>query len=362
MALAALFAATLSGCASHPPLDPPPLAAVRQLPVAVDPRTGEHSIELSVLTYNVAGLPWPRRSGAGRAMQRIVNAWPREFTEQQSPDILLLQEAFVPTSTRLALEVGYRNVVRGPRRLDRPDPRPERADADFRRERRLLKGERLFIVAGSGLVAGTDLAIASNTTLPFDRHSCAGYDCLANKGAMLIEVELPGMPEPLFVLNTHLNSGSKASGVSSERAFYAYQRQIAELRDLLLREWRGRGPLIWAGDINARGNLERFGLQEASLPGELAHRYCVDNPGHCAIESSWDNDEPWLDTQDLQGFLDGQWVRIKPVAIGARFDKPVDGRKLSDHDALEVRWRLSWRPDANGDEDGPPGTVPPGDR
>ena len=356
------FAVLLAGCARHPELAPPPLPALGEAAVQVDPRTGEHSVELSVLTYNVAGLPWPRRSGTGRAMQRIAEAWPAEFAGRQQPDILLMQEAFVPSATRLPLEVGYRNVVRGPRRLDRPDPRPDRADRDFRRQRRLTKGERLFVVTGSGLVAATDLAIETNTTLPYGRHSCAGFDCLANKGAMLLEIALPGMPESLFVLNTHLNSGSRASGVSNERSFYAYQRQIAELRDLLAREWRGRGPLIWAGDINARGDLERFGLQEASLPGELAHRYCVDNPGHCAVESSWDNDAPWLDTQDLQGFLDGEWVRIKPVSIAARFDAPVDGRMLSDHDALEVRWRLSWRPVSSEAKLGATGTVAGPDR
>ncbi len=359
-ALALTLGALSAGCAKHPELALPPLPARAQLPVQVDPLTGEHSIELTVLTYNVAGLPWPRRSGTGRAMERIKNAWPAEFTHGE-PDILLMQEAFVPSSTRLPLEIGYRNVVRGPLRLDRPDPRPERADPEFRRERRLTKGERFFIFTGSGLVAATDLAVTGNTNLPFDRHSCAGFDCLANKGAMLLEIDLPGMPEPLFVLNTHLNS-AKASGVNSERSFYAYQRQIAELRDLLERHWRGRGPLIWAGDINARRNLERFGLQEASLPGELAHRYCADNPDHCAVESSWDDDEPWLDTQDLQGFLDGQWVGIKPVAIAARFDSPVEGRMLSDHDALEVRWRLSWRPVPAQSAPDTLGTVPADDR
>lgn len=353
------FAVLGAGCARHPDLALPPLPAQREVAAQVDPQTGEHSIELSVLTYNVAGLPWPRRSGTGKAMQRIAQAWPGEFAGRQPPDILLLQEAFVPSSTRLPLEVGYRNVVRGPLRLDRPDPRPERADPEFRRERRLTKGERLVVFTGSGLVAATDLAVGRNTNLPFDRHSCAGYDCLANKGAMLLEIDLPGMPEPLFVLNTHLNS-AKASGVGDDRSFYAYQRQIAELRDLLERHWRGRGPLIWAGDINARQNLDRFGLQEVSLPGELAHRYCVDNPDHCATQTSWDDDEPWLDTQDLQGFLDGQWVRIKPVAIAARFDAPVDGRKLSDHDALEVRWRLSWHPVPSQPE--PTGTVGAADR
>ena len=66
------FAVLLAGCARHPELAPPPLPALGEAAVQVDPRTGEHSVELSVLTYNVAGLPWPRRSGTGRAMQRIA--------------------------------------------------------------------------------------------------------------------------------------------------------------------------------------------------------------------------------------------------------------------------------------------------
>lgn len=359
-ALAPFAALALAGCGSHPRLAPPPLPAARALPITVDPETGEHSIELSVLTYNVAGLPWPQRTGTGRAMERIAAAWAETFPDDP-PEVLLLQEAFVPSATRLPLEIGYGNVVRGPRRLDKPEPRPDRASRAFRQERRLFKGERLFVVVGSGLVAATDLAVTDNTNQPFGRHSCAGYDCLANKGAMLLEIALPGMPEPLFILNTHLNS-RPASGVSDERSFYAYRRQVAELRELLDRKWAGRGPLIWAGDLNARGNLERFGFQQERLPGELAHRYCADNPAHCAVEISWDNDEPWLDTQDLQGFLDGTWVGIKPVAIAARFDAPVDGRQLSDHDGLEVRWRLSWRPVPSEEGQGPAGTVPPRDR
>jgi hypothetical protein len=341
--LAALLLAPLgASCASHPDLAPPPLPAVRAMPVEIDPHTGRHSVELTVLTYNVAGLPWPQRSDAGGAMRRIEEAWAGEFGDDP-PDVLLLQEAFVPSATRLPGNVGYANVVRGPLRLDRPDPRPERAERDFRRERRLIKGERLLILLGSGLVAATDLGIEAQVNQPFGRHSCAGYDCLANKGAMLLRIPIPGMPEPLFVLNTHLNS-RRASGVPEERSLYAYRRQIVEIEELLEREWGGRGPLIWAGDFNARGNLDRFEFKEERLPGELAHRYCEDNRTHCAVEMSWDNDEPWLDTQDLQGFLDGEWVQIKPVAIAARFDAPVDGRMLSDHDGLEVRWRLSWMP------------------
>jgi endonuclease/exonuclease/phosphatase family metal-dependent hydrolase len=358
--IAVSLAAALSGCASHPVLPAPPLPAARELAVQVDPETGVHSIELSVLTYNVAGLPFPARGDTRKAMRRIAQAWPGEFPDGP-PDVLLLQEAFVPSATRLAGRLGYPNVVRGPKRLDKPEPRPERATREFRQQRRLTKGERLFVLTGSGLVAATDLAVVRTVNQPFGRHACAGYDCLANKGAMLIEIAVPGMPEPLFILNTHLNS-RRASGVADERSLYAYRRQVVEIRELLDREWAGRGPLVWAGDLNARGNLDRFSFQEERLPGELAHRYCADNPRHCSVRMSWDNDEPWLDTQDLQGFLDGEWVWIKPVAIAARFDEPVDGRMLSDHDGLEVRWRLSWRPRPEAAAPSSAGTAPPDDR
>lgn len=359
-AMALPLAAVLPGCASHPALPPPPLPATRAPAVQVDPETGVHSIELTVLAYNVAGLPFPARGDTRQAMRCISRAWPGEFPDG-SPDVLLLQEAFVPSATRLAGRLGYRNVVRGPRRLDKPDPQTERATREFRQQRRFTKGERLFTLTGAGLVAATDLAVTRKVSQPFGRHACAGYDCLANKGVMLIEIPIPGMPEPLFVLNTHLNS-RKASGVADARSLYAYRRQVLEIRELLDREWAGRGPLVWAGDLNARGNLERFSFQEERLPGELAHRYCTDNPRHCAVRMSGDDDEPWLDTQDLQGFLDGEWVWIKPVAISARFDQPVDGRMLSDHDGLEVRWRLSWRPRAEAAAHGEAGTVPPDDR
>src|SRR5690606_21439237 len=278
-ALAGLLVSSLAGCARHPELAPPPLPAARELAVEIDPVTGVHSVELTVLSFNVGALPFPQRTGAGRAMRRIEQAWPGEFAGE-APDILRLQEAFVPSATRLPGNVGYANTVRGPLRLDRPDPRPERAERDFRRERRLLKGERLLILVGSGLAAASDLAIEAQVNQPFGRHSCAGYDCLANKGAMLLRIPIPGMPEPLFVLNTHLNS-RLASGVRDERSLYAYRRQVVEIQELLDREWAGRGPLIWGGDLNARGNLDRFQYQEERLPGELAHRYCADNRGHC---------------------------------------------------------------------------------
>ena len=338
---AILMATGLASCASHLPHSTLPTVSARpDLPIMQD-GSSEASVRISLLTYNVAGLPWPKRAGTRTAMARIAAAWPEEFGEQ-SPDITVLQETFVPAATSLPSQIGYAHWVRGPRRGDRIDPLIEPAARDFRKARRLRKGERFGTFVGSGLLLATDLAILRNVTQPFGRQSCAGYDCLSNKGVQLVEIAIPGMPEPLFVLNAHLNSNG-AAGVPSEHSLYAYQRQVREIEMLLEAEWAGRGPLIVAGDFNARGNLDRFGEADEKVLGELAHRFCINRPDRCAVAMSWDSDEPWMDTQDLQGFRAGRLVSLQPVAIRARFDRPYDGEMLSDHDGLEVVWELRWQ-------------------
>jgi hypothetical protein len=62
----------------------------------------------------------------------------------------------------------------------------------------------------------------------------------------------------------------------------------------------------------------------------------------CDVQLSWDGDEPWMDTQDLQGFESGRQVRVKPVRLEAMFDAPQDGKMLSDHDGYLVTYELSW--------------------
>ncbi|MFN3620189.1 MAG: metal-dependent hydrolase, partial [Sphingorhabdus sp.] len=122
-----------------------------------------------------------------------------------------------------------------------------------------------------------------------------------------------------------------------------HNRQVDELARLLERDWRRQGPLIYAGDFNTRNAPDRFDYKDDRTPGELSHRYCHFNRQRCDVRKSWDSDEPWMDTPDLQGFADGNGVHIEPIRIAAMFDYPIEGRMLSDHDALSVTYRISWR-------------------
>lgn len=316
--------------------------AARTPPVMVDPLTGERSVYLSVMTYNVAGLPWPIRNGTSRYMDRIKLAM-REAFARDRPDFLLLQEAFVPSSRTIPADVGYRYVVRGPGRPSRRaltrDGRPRAAFAG----RGSTEGGAGPVI-NSGLALATNYSISANASEAFGEGSCAGYDCLANKGVMLVTVRLPGLPEPLFLLNTHLNS-RLAAGVSQERSLAAYRRQVQRIDDLLTREWQQRGPLIYAGDFNSRHALSRFDYLMERLPGELAHRSCYANPDDCRTSISWTSDSPWMQAKDLQGYADGQRVRIQPVAMTTLFSDGPAGPALSDHDALMVTYHLRWMPE-----------------
>lgn len=328
------------GCASHPkPADLPQLSA-KNVVIVKNEKTGDRSVVISVLIYNVAGLPWPIRSKTGPAMARLRVAFQEEFSAQQ-PDVLMLQEAFVPSATSLVKSANIENFVTGPSAGSRTTLEGPTLDTEFKKARRRNKGEKSAKLLNSGLVLATNYGINNVTNEPFGKKMCAGFDCMSNKGLMLVELDIPGVPAPLFILNTHLNSRG-SSGVANERSLYAHNRQVDYMVELFARDWKGRGPLIYGGDFNTRNSADRFEYKDARLPGELAHRFCYSNRDQCAVELSWDSDEPWLDTQDLQGYANGGGLRIEPVAIAAVFDQPVDGKKLSDHDALKVTYRISW--------------------
>ena len=100
-----------------------------------------------------------------------------------------------------------------------------------------------------GLLILSDYPILSAARLTFPAHACAGFDCLANKGALVARLAVPGMAQPVHVVNTHLNA-RKAAGVPIARSQRAFERQV----DLLTRFVRAQvpedAPLILGGDMN----------------------------------------------------------------------------------------------------------------
>jgi endonuclease/exonuclease/phosphatase family metal-dependent hydrolase len=344
----------LGGCASMPGDRVESCVAPAAMPeIGFDAEHGEHFTTLSVLIYNVEGLPWPARSNRAERLDEIARQLGAMRARGEAPDVVLLQEAFTPRAARIPIEAGYPNFVRGPRRTERLERIPEeRPRLPGRRSFR--HGERFGTFLSSGLAAASDYPILDAWSEPFHRRECAGYDCLANKGAMLVRLWVPGVPAPVDIFNTHMNS-RRSTGVPEERSLAAHRLQTDRSAEFIERVRDPANPLIFGGDFNMAQAPLRAEHFFDRKPYAIVHHYCLAVSRSCEIKMSWDGDEPWMDTQDLQGFDDGAAVRVRPIRIEAMFDEPWQGAPLADHDGLLVTYRLSWR---GGDGAPPPRCFP----
>jgi hypothetical protein len=102
--------------------------------------------------------------------------------------------------------------------------------------------------------------------------------------------------------------------------------------------------LIAGGDFNTKGDRERLNYLKKGPFTPIVRFYCTQVVDDCEIKTSFDGDEPWRDTQDLQAFYSGERIKVRPVVIDAVFDEPYEGRRLSDHDGYLVVYRLTWDP------------------
>ncbi len=343
--LAILTCIAVSACASFPkPVDVPQFGVAHAPVVESDPETGRQAVEISVLIYNVWGLPWPLKSNSLDSMQKIGEILGEMRAAGTGPDIVLLQEAFTMKSQPILELSGYPNIVGGPRRDD-PSAKLSKEEApDFIEGRSFWKGEKLGKWLNSGLAILSNLPIEESSTRPFRQRACAGFDCMSNKGILLAAIRIPGVPEPIEIFNTHMNS-KDASGVPPERSNAAHNFQANEIQDYLSAEiYDDRRALIAGGDFNTRddgGRLENItGIDHSPI----VRFYCTQSEDRCDIRMSFDGDEPWLDTQDLQAFFPGDRIDVRPIGIEALFDEPVDGQMLSDHDAYLVEYRVTWDP------------------
>lgn len=297
------------------------------------------STELSVLIYNVEGLPWPARRNRGPLLDQIGEELARMRREGTAPDVLLVQEAFTARGARIGQTAGYANRVRGPRPSDMADP--GLVDQDHIDGRRFRKGERSGKLLGSGLYAFSDYPVIAVHRRGFSRHACAGLDCLSAKGALLVRIIIPGMPSPVDIMTVHMNAQG-AARVREARTLAAHRYQTLESERFLLETRDPANPLILGGDFNMRRSPDRLEHFDQHKPYNIVRRWCSEPANDCDVRMSWDGDAPWLDTQDLQVFDDGQLVTIRPLRVEAVFDGPETGGKLSDHDGYLVTYALSW--------------------
>jgi len=283
--------------------------------------------EISVLTYNVRGLPWPVALGRGAALRRIGEALAQLRREGRQPDVVLIQEGFRSEVADLVKASGYPHWVRGPRR-----------ESGFGK------------LTGGGLHVLSDLPITDVRTAAF--RDCAGWDCLANKGVMLVRLAPAGQPFEIDVLNTHMNS-KRSSGAPAALTLAAHNRQTDALIAFVNANRDAGLPLLVGGDFNVKGAPQRYYRDALERPYTVVSEFCSNPDSGCSDVAPDATPEPWLSSQDLQGFADDGGVNVRPVAVETLFGAPDRQARLSDHDGYLVRYRLTWSGLATASADAP---------
>jgi endonuclease/exonuclease/phosphatase family metal-dependent hydrolase len=328
----------LPACVSLPPARSAACEAAKRPIVSFSEDGATAFTTVDVLTYNVEGLPNRLRDGRPAALRAIGTRLATLRSSGEAPDVILFQEVFSRSARAALVASGYPSITPGPSARDPVPPARERSLPGRPSPRR---GEIGLKFASSGLVIASEFPVVAQARRAFASGSCAGIDCLSNKGLAFARIRLPGVPGTIDLFTTHMNS-TRASRVPQRRHLAAHQKQSREAMGFLAAHADPKSPIIFGGDFNMRGSPDRFAEFARWKPLTLVHRYCLDQPASCDVRMDWQGSEPWMSTQDLQLFRSGQVVQLRPLRVEAMFDGGPGGPRLSDHDGLRVRYELRW--------------------
>ncbi|HKR91558.1 endonuclease/exonuclease/phosphatase family protein [Novosphingobium sp.] len=326
-------AALLAGALILRPLSAPgiELAALPNLPASAC-----QGGDISVLTYNVAGLPWPLAKKGAEALHAIGERLAWMHARGCAPSVVVLQEAFSRQAKAIAGLSGYRFVVEGPNRRSGAWPNGV--------ERSWTLGETEGTPVDSGLMVLSDLPVLNVKKAAFPEGACAGYDCLAAKGVVLVTLELPG-GRKVLVSDTHFNSKGE-SYASAERTIDAYRREAYFLARFVAANRPAGAPVIMAGDFNQGQRAARIAVLQSALDGLAGHspvdalRACAGADPQLLARSA---DARWITwrARDLQFVLNGKAGSLTPMGAEVPFGTERDGSMLSDHMGYTIRYRYS---------------------
>jgi len=250
----------------------------------------ENSGQLSLLNYNVHGLP------AGLAGDRPYWRMRRIAPLLSEHQVVALQETF-SVSRILDRQLAFLSSVHARQR-------------------------RCGVPAGPGLSTYAQTPIQESLFVPFEHcHGVLGYanDCLANKGLLLTRLELPGTGgHGIDLYNLHLDAGSHSGDIA------ARAKQVQVLLDALSDHSTGHAVVV-VGDLNEAGSgpvanaLRAAGFEEPCDQGlcgksSQIERFFLRSSAAVSLRSvSWTRERAFVDER---------------------------GRPLSDHPALSLQ--LEW--------------------
>lgn len=304
---------------------------------------------LSIMTYNVHGLPWPLATGRDADFARIAARLRSMRQVGGQPHVVVLQEAFTPSAKAIGAESGYPYAVTGPTAGEINDEAPSPTERAFTANASWFKGERSGKLVDSGLVVLSDYPVVGIRRMAFPSYACAGFDCLANKGVLLVKLEIPGSAAPVIVATAHFNS-RHSSGVPDERSNHAYQLQLAAAgRFLAGAPWHA-DPIVFAGDFNVGKSSPRQRLLASAMTGWWKDTRV--GPMRDAMHSCHGDlarfpksaEESFLRSKDWQIFASTPLASLNADRISVPFGRERDGGMLSDHFGYTAFYRLTSAP------------------
>lgn len=268
-----------------------------------------HSIIVKILSYNIKGTPVARFDGyRGARFKAIGESLAARRAQGTQPDAVLIQEAFVGRAKDLRLAAAYPHSVKGPG-----------------------GGGALL---NAGLYILSEHPIADERHVAFGKDACSTWDCLANKGAMLARIQIPGLPFTVDLYNTHLQSIKKHDLVRIEQMDILLDRLLAPTRVL-------GNPMIFAGDFNTMPALASYGHFVRNTGLANAGEACLGDTARCRVENSTDPSQLVENTKDQHFYVPENPGVYRVTPIYAVRSYPLEDR-LSDHLAYEVHYKIEW--------------------
>lgn len=303
------------------------------------------NVSLSVMTYNVKGLPWPIVRNRDAAFEKIESRLSALRKEKAQPHVIVLQEAFTERAKQIASKSGYRYIANGPSKNMINTKKPEKKDSRFVEAASFFKGETSGKSLDSGLQIASDYPILSIKRAAFPAFACAGYDCLANKGVLLVTVAVPGSATPVTIATTHMNS-KRGARVSFSRSLYAYRLQVVAIDAFLAVNRDPKLPIIFAGDFNASSVARRSYLLDQGTTKWSAFpvRSALQNCMAAAVRQGKKMDDiaSYVVTRgrDWQFYASGTQSHLTATTFEIPFGRELDGTMLSDHVGYGIVYQL----------------------
>lgn len=312
--------------------------------IAIDPVS--FTGQLSVMTYNIHGLPWPIAWDRPAQFSRMADTLRALRAKGLNPHIVVLQEAFTQDAQAIGKAAGYRYIVDGPSVDMTNAEHPTPADARYASMASWFHGEDLGKYVGSGLQILSDYPIVGVRKMVFPSYACAGYDCFANKGALLASIRIPGRSDPVDIVTTHLNS-RHASGVEEARSIYAYRLQTKFLTEFIRKAHDPSRALIVAGDFNVGRAQPRRSDLLLHVRNTWAQDGDIDDAYGAAAAAGMTLPPDAIFSRkrarDWQFYAPGRLTDIELDRIEVPFGHATDGSMLSDHVGYTAVFDLGTR-------------------